>query len=229
MNSHYTYLLLDAATLLFPLLFSFDKKVAFYRHWQALIGPLLVTGTFFIIWDILFTRQGVWSFNPHYLTGIGSWNLPLEEWLFFLVVPYACAFIYACLPAYVKALSPSGKGWPALLTLGIALTIVGLIFYHKAYTFTSFTFCGLTIIGLYLLRRHFTAFRPHTFLIAYTICLIPFFIVNGILTALPVVIYNNAENLGIRMYTIPFEDTFYGMLLVLGVVAGMERNPQKIK
>jgi lycopene cyclase domain-containing protein len=52
--------------------------------------------------------------------------------------------------------------------------------------------------------------------------LIPFLIVNGLLTSIPVVIYNDNENLGIRIYTIPIEDTVYGMLNMLGVVTIME-------
>jgi len=39
------------------------------------------------------------------------------------------------------------------------------------------------------------------------------FIVNGVLTAMPVVEYNPLENSGIRIYTIPFEDFFYFLLL----------------
>jgi lycopene cyclase domain-containing protein len=46
--------------------------------------------------------------------------------------------------------------------------------------------------------------------------------VNGILTAMPVLIYNDAENMGIRLYTIPLEDAFYGMLNVLQVVTVYE-------
>jgi lycopene cyclase domain-containing protein len=38
--------------------------------------------------------------------------------------------------------------------------------------------------------------------------------VNGFLTAIPVVLYNDEENVGIRLYSIPLEDVFYGMLLL---------------
>jgi lycopene cyclase domain-containing protein len=50
---------------------------------------------------------------------------------------------------------------------------------------------------------------------AYLIVLMPFYIINGILTSLPIVIYNNAENIGKRIGTIPFEDHFYCMALLL--------------
>jgi lycopene cyclase domain-containing protein len=45
--------------------------------------------------------------------------------------------------------------------------------------------------------------------------LIPFLTVNGILTALPVVLYNDTENCGFRIYTIPVEDTMYSYLLLM--------------
>jgi lycopene cyclase domain-containing protein len=53
----------------------------------------------------------------------------------------------------------------------------------------------------------------------YLILLIPFLIVNGILTGTgleePVVRYNHSETLGIRLLTIPVEDIFYGFELLL--------------
>jgi len=59
------------------------------------------------------------------------------------------------------------------------------------------------------------------FYITYAVLLIPFSIVNGLLTGFsypqPIVWYNNAENLGLRLVTIPVEDIFYGMLLILSI------------
>jgi lycopene cyclase domain-containing protein len=50
---------------------------------------------------------------------------------------------------------------------------------------------------------------------AYLVSLVPFYIVNGFLTSIPVVIYNDKQNLGFRVGTIPFEDHFYLMGLLL--------------
>lgn len=53
----------------------------------------------------------------------------------------------------------------------------------------------------------------------YIILLVPFVMVNGILTgswiASPIVSYNPAENMNIRLLTIPVEDIFYGFEMIL--------------
>jgi hypothetical protein len=40
-------------------------------------------------------------------------------------------------------------------------------------------------------------------------------LVNGVLTAVPIVWYNDQHNLSLRIGTIPVEDTLYSMLLLL--------------
>ena len=102
-----------------------------------------------------------------------------------------------------------------LKIIAVGLLITGFIYLDKYYTSLTFIFTGVFILLLYLFRKYFKSFDAISFLVSYAICLIPFLIVNGFLTAIPVVVYNNAENLGIRIYTIPFEDAFYGMLLLL--------------
>ena len=210
----YIYIALDLFTLLGPLALSFDKKVAFYKWWKPLfLRGILPTAAFFIFWDVLFTQWGIWNFNPAYLCGVFWLGLPLEEWLFFIVVPYACAFIYACIRAYGKWRGQD-KSVRMTAVLGVLLLAVGLVFYERAYTLYAFGGCGLGCIIAVLLRRRVPRFRFDTFLVSYGIILAPFLLVNGVLTAMPVVRYDNAENLAFRIHTIPVEDTFYGMLMV---------------
>ena len=215
MNNHYTYFIILAASLVGPLLLSFDKKVAFYKKWKYLFPAMVIPALLYITWDIYFTAKGIWSFNENYITGIKLSNLPVEEVLFFFVVPYCCVFIYECLRSYFPHIKNKPQGNRVLKLLAVALFITGIIFYNKGYTSYTFIFLSVCIAIIYLFRKFFTSFDASSFLISYLVILIPFLVVNGFLTAIPVVLYNNAENLGIRIYTIPFEDIFYGILLIL--------------
>ena len=215
MISPYTYFLILGASLAAPLALCFDKKVAFYRSWKYAVPSIILPAIFYIAWDIFFTAKQVWSFNDDYITGIHLFNLPIEEALFFFVVPYCCLFIYACIRAYLPQLNSNQTTRRTWWVLGILLVVAALVFYDRYYTSWAFMFCGLFLLSMSLLHRQFQTFNQAAFLVSYLIILVPFLLVNGLLTSIPVVLYNDAENLGVRIYTIHFEDVFYGMLLVL--------------
>ncbi|MCB0738907.1 MAG: lycopene cyclase domain-containing protein [Bacteroidetes bacterium] len=217
-TSKYTYLLLNLITIFFPLVLSFDKKVAFFKYWRHLATGMLVAGTLFIAWDVWFTDLGVWSFNSEYLVGINLLNLPIEEWLFFITVPYACVFILKCVEVYFK---PKSGQWAKLvsLTMITLFVLASILNYDKIYTLITCALCAL-FLTIHLLIFDFE--KMAGFLIAYALSAVPFFIVNGVLTANPVVIYNNAENVGFRLGSIPVEDFAYSFLLLLITVTFAE-------
>jgi lycopene cyclase domain-containing protein len=223
LNTHYVYLLILAASLAGPLLLSFDKKVAFYKNWKYFFSALSLPVTVYIVWDFYFTAKGVWSFNANYITGLKLLNLPLEEVLFFFVIPYCCVFIYECIKTYFPGLKNKNTADVILMSIGLVLWMAGIIFYNKYYTSWTFIMNGVFIALIYVCRNYFRSFDAAYFLVSYCIMLIPFLVVNGFLTAIPVVSYNDAENLGIRIRAIPFEDIFYGMLLIISTIVIYEK------
>lgn len=219
----YLYITLDLFSVAFPLLASFDKRISFHRKWPGLFLGILFMGIVFLPWDALFTAQGVWGFNDRYLLGPRILGMPIEEWLFFLLIPYACMFLYEVMRYFVKRDILGGVARPFSIALIIVLLALGLMNLDKLYTASTFlgaaAFLSLVVFALdppWLGR----------FYIGYAISLIPFLMVNGILTGSlieePVVCYNNAENLGIRIGTIPVEDSIYLLLLLLMVTTCYE-------
>ena len=207
------YLWLDVLTILFPLLLSFDKKVAFVKDWKSVGVGFLLVGLPFIIWDVFFTKHGVWGFNPDYLVGIDIFNLPLEEVLFFLVVPFSCTFIFACCRAYFAKINFSKFNlvfYAALIVYCIILLING---WGGAYTMTTVV-CAILIAPILFINRE----RLHHLPIAFLISVVPFFLVNGVLTGAvtpePIVWYNDLENSGIRLITIPMDDIIYAWVIL---------------
>ncbi|GAB3526764.1 hypothetical protein GCM10027443_02380 [Pontibacter brevis] len=220
----YIYLYLNIFTILFPLLLSFDKKVAFYKNWPALFPAILVNALVFMAWDAWFTDLEVWGFNEEYLTGIYLFNLPLEEVLFFITVPYACVFIYDVLNAYIQKdlLQPYAKAIALVLLLVLPLIAV----FHMGQLYTSITFVALALLHLVHLRYFHTRYLGR-FYLAYLVHLVPFLLVNGVLTYLPIVWYNDSYNLGLRIVSIPVEDSMYSMLMLLLTVSVYEGLRQR--
>jgi lycopene cyclase domain-containing protein len=211
----YLYLILHVFTISFPLVRSFEPRIAYAKKWGSLFPAIAITGVFFISWDVFFTRAGVWGFNPDYLIGIYLFSLPIEEILFFITVPFASVFIYECVVYFLPKIQNSKWLRWASSALAISLIILCVICYEQAYTFWNFLFTGLFLMIVVIKNPQWLSH----FWIAYLLHLIPFFIVNGVLTGYgiesPIVWYNNMENLSVRLVTIPVEDTIYALLLLL--------------
>jgi lycopene cyclase domain-containing protein len=227
MNPHYLYLLVDLGCVAMPFLLSFDKKVAFFKRWSAFWKANLLVALVFIVWDVYFTSEGIWGFNDAYLTGIHLGNLPIEEVLFFIAIPYACVFMYASIKAWIPVPNPS------LLTYIIfVLFLLGTLAMtgfnaEKYYTFSAGLAASLVLLVVLRKKPEYSNYL----LITYLIALIPFTLANGILTGLDfyqyptiltdpslvadqIVWYNNDHNLGVRFFSIPFDDFIYGFALI---------------
>ncbi|MDB4678155.1 lycopene cyclase domain-containing protein [bacterium] len=213
-----TYLIINLLTIFVPMLRSFEQRINMVNKWKALFPAIFIVGFIFILWDILFTQMGVWGFTEEHLIGINLFGLPLEEMLFFLTIPYACLFIYEVLNYLIKRDFLGGFARPLFLILSGLLLGLGFHYIQKCYT--SVTFLLTSGWLLFLVWRNPSWLGR--FLISYLVALIPFFIVNGVLTGTgldnPVVWYDNSENLGIRLGTIPVEDIIYTLLLLSGNV-----------
>lgn len=230
MNPKFAYILVDLFCLSGPFFLSFHKSVAFYKNFKPLVIGLLTMFAIYIPWDILFTHWGIWSFNNEY-TLQGRWFLlPLEEWLFFIAVPFACVFTFECVRYFKK--TPPSETFTKISSSAIALTSAALAIYAGLndlwYTFTATVMSLLMLVIHMKMKSNFLG----SFLFAWLILLIPFFISNGILTGLhfykydllntsqvniseAIVRYNNNYNLGIRIWSVPIEDFFYGLAMVL--------------
>jgi lycopene cyclase domain-containing protein len=190
-----------------PLALSFDGRVNFYKKWKFALQAGIIVAIPFVVWDSLFTKHSFWGFNSERILGVKFFDLPIEEISFFIVIPFCCVFI-AELLSFFNYRFP-GKFWDKLsLLIGIGLFCIGIRFFDQWYTLLSFGLGGLSIIVLFFMK----AINWNRFWLLYLIHLIPFLVVNGFLTYYPVVWYNNAENLGIRIGTIPIEDTSYSLI-----------------
>lgn len=218
---HYLYLIILISSIFVPFIFTFHKRLKFHHHFKFLAFGLILMLFIFIPWDIWFTEIGIWGFNEYYISGLYFFNLPLEECLFFICIPFCCIFTYHVV--WTLSVDKSFKSMKnTSFILSIILFFAGVFWMDKLYTF--YTFTGLSIV---LLIAPFII-NMKIFFKAFFILLIPFFIVNGLLTGSfienQIVWYNDNHNLGIRLFTIPIEDVFYNCFMLLLVMIGYQKT-----
>jgi lycopene cyclase domain-containing protein len=237
MSTHWYYIGVNLACFIVPFIFSFHPKLRFYKQWKAFIIGALAMMAVFIPWDVYFTYQGIWGFNTQYTSGLFLGNLPIEEWFFFICIPYACLFTYHCIAILVKNV-PLQKVLAILAwIIAMACLFTAVLNTGKWYTFTAHLLCGLFLAVhlLWLKSRYLPRF------IFVFILILPFFLAsNGVLTGVDfwnypfintnpetitekIVWYNNAHNLGIRLFTMPVDDLAYGLTMLLLCVTVFER------
>ena len=222
------YFFLNIASFIIPFLYSFENRMKYIKRWKAVFLSILISAVFFIVWDIIFTKMGVWSFNPRYHSGIEFFDLPIEEWLFFVCIPYASLFIHFAFHYFYPNVSLSDKTVKIIYWI-LMMVLLPVIFLHYDKLYTAINYTVLVLLLSYAFLKMPTVLS--TFFITFLIILIPFALVNGILTGSfidePVVSYNNSENLGIRLGTIPIEDVGYAfsmLLMSLILIKKIENN-----
>lgn len=215
MKTTWVYLALLAGTVSFPLLFSFSRRLGFGPRWKAAWTAVAAASLPFLAWDVLFTRWEVWGFNPAFVLGISLFGLPLEEILFFLCVPFACLFIYQALARIPALRAPSITVRLIWGVAAVLLSAAAISHADRAYT--------LTVCLAAFAATAWLAYRNPSWsgiLLAATAAqYVPFVLVNGLLTGLPVVLYNASEINGLRIGTIPAEDFLYSFVLLALPVA----------
>lgn len=217
--SQYLYLILNFGSLSIPLLYSvLEKKFHFIQYFKKAFLSIVLVAIPFLIWDGIFTAQGVWGFNPDYFIGIKIFKMPIEEWLFFFCIPYACLFTHEVLKYYFpNFILP--KITTIVLTILLLSTSFCLALFNIEKWYTVINFTLFTILIAFSLIKHLDTLQEYY--PSFLVILIPFLLVNGILTGSfieePVVWYNNSENLGFRVFTIPIEDFFYAFTMLFSV------------
>ncbi|MGI8575118.1 MAG: lycopene cyclase domain-containing protein [Egibacteraceae bacterium] len=103
----FEYLILLGLCLLITLPLELLLGVRVYRQPKRLALSLAGVAAVFVTWDFVGAGLGHWDYVSARISGWSWWGLPLEEYLFFLVIPLCGILAYEA----VCATLPSVRAW----------------------------------------------------------------------------------------------------------------------
>lgn len=91
----YQYLLVLAGCLVITAPLEFLGR-GVYRQPRRTAKAILPVAAVFVVWDVVAIAGDVWTYNPRYVTGWSAFGvIPVEELLFFLVIPLCGLLTYS--------------------------------------------------------------------------------------------------------------------------------------
>ncbi len=206
------YLIYNIIVAAGPVSLSFDRKVHFVSHWKNALPALAMSAIPFLLWDIVVSGRH-WWFNEAYTLGLRFLGLPVEEWLFFLTVPFACIFVWEVFAAYFKDRPVKTQTWIISAISALLIASIASLFYDKEYTaLATFILAMVLFLDIYTKTGILSSLRGLSIIFTVTILMLIF---NGYLTARPVVLYDPSFQMNWRIYTIPVEDFLFGYSHIL--------------
>lgn len=205
--------------LLFNIIIFFSAciGVSFYRgaRWPSVrtygFGVLFLSLPY-LVWDHFVTDLW-WSFNPSFTLGFSIGKLPIEEVLFFFVVPWSCLVIWSNLQQIVKGRIHFPIEYPVLALC----SLLGMAAFLYQYWYATMVIVVAAIVTIASLLTS-QVLRTKAYVVFLGFVSLMTLIFNSYLTARPVVTYAADAIIGLRIGTIPIEDFVYGIALLTGFV-----------
>ena len=208
----FEYFLFNLVVIAGPIASQFHHQIRQISYWRLKLLTSTIVMIPYIIWDVLVTGSH-WWFNAAYTLDFRFFGLPIEEWLFFITVPFGCLLVWETLPQINKAAQVKPLRyvrWTLYTALPLAVWVFSI---GKQYT-GLVLFC-FGVVGLVdRLLKVDLLLQPRTYLYLAVVCGL-ILVFNGYLTARPVVLYGEAYQIGCRILSIPVEDFGYGFTLML--------------
>ena len=202
------------------------KKIGLAKKWKALVNSIVIMSVIFVIIELMFLRVKVWWFNNDYITGIFVFkNIPLERFISFIIIPICCVLIYEHIIYKAPKLKLQSVSFWISVVLGTLALYFAITNTDRLYTFVYMILASTIILWQIFYGNH-KAWLTHFYLM-FLIALIPFTIINGLLTSLQIIAYNEQEIMTTNIYPIPAEDFIYFLVMIFMVIMLYEPLKQR--
>ena len=191
---NFEYLIFNAVVISGPAFFGSLKCCYIWHHLKTLLVAIAIPAIPFLLWDVFVTGTH-WHFNSEYVSGIKIINLPIEEILFFITVPFACLFTWEMIIRRLKEKTINIQWFRLILYLALP---VGIYFFSIGKQYTGLTLSFLFVANLVdqLLKTNLLFDGRFYF---YLLLIVIFTLIfNGYLTWRPVVTYGVDYQLDFR-------------------------------